>query len=180
MAILVDDPVDSFNPRARAGRDPGARLARLRGPVSIHAPARGATRSPSVFHSTSRSFNPRARAGRDLHESRPAIRCCMFQSTRPRGARPVTKTTPFKTVSFQSTRPRGARHTTWMRLRSTAPFQSTRPRGARQESPRFRKFMKGFNPRARAGRDDGAPGRSSDGAVSIHAPARGATACFES
>ena len=35
--------------------------------------------------------------------------------------------------------------------------------------------MKGFNPRARAGRDDGAPGRSSDGAVSIHAPARGAT-----
>ena len=79
----------SFNPRARAGRDAGTsssaptsaafqstrpRGARRaagrwrRGPaeqVSIHAPARGATRSRRWRNCSRRSFNPRARAGRD-------------------------------------------------------------------------------------------------------------------
>ena len=55
-------------------------------------------------------------------------------------------------------------------------FQSTRPRGARQHGHRQRcgRGM-GFNPRARAGRDSGAPTVAEPAKVSIHAPARGAT-----
>ena len=95
-----------FNPRARAGRDEapvvslnfekfqstrprGARLhafdAGVATNVSIHAPARGATYPPGpqfLFV----SFNPRARAGRDV-AVKSAARACLFQSTRPRGAR---------------------------------------------------------------------------------------------
>ena len=78
----------SFNPRAREGRDlsrsaaqdyayafqstrpRGARLAvfgqRLGNvPVSIHAPARGATSIPPTSDILKPGFNPRAREGRD-------------------------------------------------------------------------------------------------------------------
>jgi len=76
---------ESFNPRARAGRDftgkngdivEGFQSTRPRGArrflscflilklVSIHAPARGATPKRNIGACIS-SFNPRARAGRD-------------------------------------------------------------------------------------------------------------------
>ena len=114
-----------FNPRARAGRDGRVvddhELAIF---VSIHAPARGAT------NARLRQCPPRS----------------SFQSTRPRGARPIrihdarrhrgrvsihapargatTRTSRMRRTMFQSTRPRGAR-------RRRGAFQSTRPRGAR-------------------------------------------------
>ena len=47
-----------------------ASLAEMRAPpdVSIHAPARGATRASSKSHAHSDSFNPRSREGSDLLE----------------------------------------------------------------------------------------------------------------
>ena len=76
-----------FNPRAREGRDQrGGLLRTCHAPVSIHAPARGATRKHGSLQSKSKvsihapargataigsvrsntqSFNPRAREGRD-------------------------------------------------------------------------------------------------------------------
>ena len=101
----------SFNPRARAGRDKPPKIAkkqkhrfqstRPRGArpevsvkslnfffVSIHAPARGATRSCQSRSGGVQSFNPRARAGRDVL-CKPWYHIVPgFQSTRPRGARP--------------------------------------------------------------------------------------------
>ena len=78
----------------------------------------------------------------------------MFQSTRPRGARPAPKHVTLCAGGFQSTRPRGARP---VRLRKTAQettkFQSTRPRGARRIQPPTQ----------------------GDRRVSIHAPTWGAT-----
>jgi len=97
-----------FNPRARGGRDPYYPLlcnhkafqsTRPRGArpelackatqwgVSIHAPAGGAT---CGFPALSRAqrFNPRARGGRDLIVS-SMFQHLRFQSTRPRGARPL-------------------------------------------------------------------------------------------
>jgi len=53
--------------------------------VSIHAPARGATRVNSWLEGDF-SFNPRARAGRDTPPWKISL-AKMFQSTRPRGAR---------------------------------------------------------------------------------------------
>ena len=57
-----------FNPRARTGRDfLDVVDVSLSYPVSIHAPARGAT-YPKRFHrGQEESFNPRARTGRDAN-----------------------------------------------------------------------------------------------------------------
>ena len=101
----------SFNPRARAGRDAHAPAPARRDPVSIHAPARGAT-SPSACSDRSglACFNPRARAGRDLRYCPERAMKSVFQSTRPRGARPRAVASPSTPYGlFQSTRPRGAR-----------------------------------------------------------------------
>ena len=103
--------VTGFNPRAHAGRDSmignmkgkvkmfqstrprGARLQATASPflvvnVSIHAPTRGATSIGRTGKRKLRGFNPRAHAGRD--KAMPTIERTldMFQSTRPRGARP--------------------------------------------------------------------------------------------
>ena len=57
----------SFNPRARVGRDSdfAEQIAEGIG-VSIHAPAWGATQTESSGQKLRRCFNPRARVGRDL------------------------------------------------------------------------------------------------------------------
>ena len=99
----------------------------------------------------------------------------MFQSTRPRGARPVKRRSKQcqkrfnpraregrdKTETstngsgnwFQSTRPRGARRQCEMLPGLSSSFQSTRPRGARLGGSRKAGLVRGFNPRAREGRD---------------------------
>jgi len=108
---------------------PGA-IFRSKSAVSIHAPARGATHPGPHYHSQLR-----------------------FQSTRPRGARPLLCGSLIYRLMFQSTRPRGARQ----------PDTCTCVRGM------------GFNPRAREGRDKGLTTAVRAMLVSIHAPARGAT-----
>ncbi len=100
-----------FNPRARAGRD-GQRIKRpMMIVVSIHAPARGAT-DPLLTVS----------------------RAIPFQSTRPRGARPMFFAVSAGQKKFQSTRPRGARREMSRVMILYIQFQSTRPRGARPNS----------------------------------------------
>ncbi len=170
---------DGFNPRARAGRDRyfglSRRLAALmfqstrpRGArprfiisdsnrhVSIHAPARGATRYCRELEWYA-GFNPRARAGRDAahrHRGRELLR---FQSTRPRGARPCKRTcvdVHCRLVSIHAPA-RGATSGSEARSGMSKGFQSTRPRGARR--------VQGTVYAQRRRR------------VSIHAPARGAT-----
>ena len=99
-----------FNPRARVGRDtmrrtppltmPKFQSARPRGarphahrrelrhdPVSIRAPAWGATAAAWPRASSGRRFNPRARVGRDRASASRGRAAQKFQSARPRGAR---------------------------------------------------------------------------------------------
>ncbi len=117
----------------RGGRQPIARPRLMLVVVSIHAPARGATRPPKRRRRSYCCFNPRPRAGGD-------------------GL--------------------GSMHRTW-----SDGFQSTPPRGGRRYVRRAHSHdIQSFNPRPRAGGDVGsacAPRRQD---VSIHAPARGATA----
>jgi len=75
------------------------------------------------------SFNPRARAGRDWHKKTKRI-LFWFQSTRPRGARPVLDD----------------------ELMSRLVSIHAPARGATLESDGI-DDLTGFNPRARAGRD---------------------------
>ena len=139
--------------------------------VSIHAPARGATASPSFARFLFR-FNPRARAGRDSRYQPHAV-LGRFQSTRPRGARHAENATsgvgvvsihapargatsvgpgPFYPASFNP-RARAGRDIRLSWIAACRSFQSTRPRGARLADEVT----------------------SPEAIVSIHAPARGAT-----
>ena len=115
---------------------------------------RGARRAAPASVAPHCCFNPRAREGRDVKYKHLAGGGMMFQSTRPRGARPCM-TSP---------------------LPDGLEFQSTRPRGARRPAFPCHAVHDGFNPRAREGRDVRRLYASLRRAVSIHAPARGATA----
>ena len=146
-----------------------------------------------------RRFNPRARVGRDAWAGQNSAVYGSFQSTRPRGARPVCTHIRVRCQPFQSTRPRGARHVLCYRILQGkavsihAPawgatsgnhcfaawagrFQSTRPRGARRV-PNERGFMGyEFQSTRPRGARPGVPSRRPAGLqVSIHAPAWGAT-----
>jgi len=145
-----------FNPRAHGGRDISSTgIYTAVSKVSIHAPTGGATIISEPVVGVFNSFNPRAHGGRD-----PAQHCrrmfpYTFQSTRPRGARPVRDGFSGQMRTFQSTRPRGARRC-W--------------------SGCGRSSRRSFNPRAHGGRDVAAPHHVlALVPVSIHAPTGGAT-----
>ena len=195
--------VMSFNPRAREGRDlhiqvlvvalaivsthapaRGAtrlvsRSRRLQSrAVSTHAPARGATRSISSGGCSTMCFNPRAREGRDNTRRAIVTAVAAFQPTRPRGARqgfggahactlPVSTHAPARgaTREHQSQTPIGLCFNPRAREGRDPPPLASNPSEGRR-----------FNPRAREGRDATArPVKGFSGAVSTHAPARGAT-----
>ena len=121
--------------------------------VSIHAPARGATKSKATSISAARfqftrprgarptcrlpkpanvgSFNSRAREGRDAASALTMRVLRRFQFTRPRGARRDAEATALFEILFQFTRPRGARRLIFIIGLVAAGFQFTRPRGAR-------------------------------------------------
>ncbi len=146
-----------FNPRSRAGSD----LVELRAvvadsPVSIHAPARGATATAVA--------------------SRPVR---LFQSTLPRGERPAVLDDGKPKEKFQSTLPRGERQVGIVEdnvlhgVSIHAPARGATGRGMIGYILRW-----SFNPRSRAGSDRNVVlYRHSGSPVSIHAPARGATFC---
>ena len=144
--------------------------------VSIHAPAWGATRL----------------AGHRTDEIR------VFQSTHPRGVRPMDGKMSEVAQSFQSTHPRGVRP---KHLRANISMRTVSihaPAWGATESPQIVAQIRCFNPRTRVGcdrfaRSGGAKQvfqsthprgvRLSSSAirrclpVSIHAPAWGATCC---
>ena len=80
-----------------------------------------------------------------------------FQSTHPRGVRPLFGLQKPVYAVFQSTHPRGVRREQYFRLGSSGVFQSTHPRGVRLQANWARSHSMG---------------------VSIHAPAWGATYRF--
>ncbi len=211
-----------FNPRARTGRDSAAAWwameCRQFQPTRPH----GARLSPEVAQLANRAFQPTRPHGARLDVARLQDQGLMFQPTRPHGARPaagplnpgaanVSTHAPARGATmlvksrisdhdaFQPTRPHGARLFGSGGRPQGILFQPTRPHGARQPIvTRSASVTVSFNPRARTGRDRGAPrvltrwpgfnprartGRDrrggrppSHGPVSTHAPARGATA----
>ena len=104
--------------------------------VSIHAPARGATLSSNPQNLCGVCFNPRAREGRDNHVC-PLLPVVTVSIHAP--ARGATDVGVFRAAIavFQSTRPRGARPKSARVKLQSLPFQSTRPRGARLDLPSF-------------------------------------------
>ncbi len=141
-----------FNPRPRAGGDLRIRWLRPRNVVSIHAPARGATKHPGVGFYRDRFQSTPPRGGRP-RRTNAARHIVLFQSTPPRGgrrsapagpapeclvsihapARGATRSArqPGRHGKFQSTPPRGGRPLTGHVFDYNGLFQSTPPRGGR-------------------------------------------------
>ena len=98
--------------------------------ISIHAPTWGATIRRRVAALRSR-----------------------FQSTHPRGVRPVAALQSLIDILFQSTHPRGVRRRFRILCNVTDLFQSTHPRGVRRVCGTKRSDSKNFNPRTHVGCD---------------------------
>ena len=126
--------------RARKFQSTHPRGVRLHGtghiavgdPVSIHAPAWGATALDGLDEQRVTGFNPRTRVGCDTRRRALTIARDQFQSTHPRGVRPHHPGPGEKgPPMFQSTHPRGVRQDIWQAAFDNKLFQSTHPRGVR-------------------------------------------------
>ena len=170
------EPTDNFNPRSREGSDQDQRMTEVQEIyISIHAPAKGATES-----------------------DRSCWGLTEFQSTLPRRERRIPKATKygFNNISihapakgatqrdllishcsvFQSTLPRRERLYHIPIVPGKQRFQSTLPRRERPPDPSLSDQDPHFNPRSREGSDPAETLKAWGEDISIHAPAKGATA----
>ena len=144
--------------------------------VSIHAPARGATRGRNFWTSDRPGFDPRPRAGGDA----PMVvtgRVVMFRSTPPRGGRPDRSMVLRAYLSVSIHAPaRGATLARYRRSPRSRRFDPRPRAGGDTAEPAVAPTSPSFDPRPRAGGDLRPMQRMiASGHVSIHAPARGAT-----
>ena len=142
--------------------------------VSIHAPARGATNLENARSSKPNvSIHAPARGATRADEARQSPRS--FQFTRPQEARqaPRPEGFPARHVSIHAP----ARGATRAEQTGGNPktFQFTRPQEARHRRTTPPLLFHRFNSRARKRRDMSPTAIPTAPAVSIHAPARGAT-----
>ena len=181
---------DSFNPRAREGRDLSTARQYPARQVSIRAPARGATDladrrannfwfqsarprrdQPVVCDGDREHVSIRAPARGATRQNSSTTASSAFQSARPRGdgrgwprrnsrecfnprARGATSRLwrILDMSTFQSARPRGATPGAPVANRRVM-FQSARPRARDCATASYCTGRRGFNPRAREGRD---------------------------
>ena len=143
-----------FNPRSRKGSDQEHSLLPRRHFISIHAPARGATR---------RYFPPGS--GQNV-----------FQSTLPQGERPFRPPLSFLRTDFNPRSRKGSDDMSKTVFGTYTGFQSTLPQGERLCAYSSQHITSDyFNPRSRKGSDIDMLACPGVYRISIHAPARGAT-----
>ena len=165
---------DDFNPRSREGSDSGSLHGKKVPEISIHAPARGATRlvlscgGYTEFQSTlprgerhterklayrTDDFNPRSREGSD-HGLQTCRRSpARFQSTLPRGERPLLR---YATQIHPYFNPRSREGSDFIKVSDSAKFKNFNPRSREGSDPpirRGRSLALYFNPRSREGSD---------------------------
>ena len=145
----------SFNPRSREGSDGESEDGRAgKNYVSIHAPAKGATRFGQRRAVAIWSFNPRSREGSDDPRIRRIAQKLRVSIHAPAKGATVAPGVRINVGKFQSTLPRRERPINNVCAYGKCMFQSTLPRRERQ-----------INQYVFQGRER----------VSIHAPAKGAT-----
>ena len=125
--------------------------------ISIHAPARGATRVAPVSDPSIDHFNPRSREGSDLQKGQAVLHVLLISIHAPA---------------------RGATLSDWKKKAEDAEFQSTLPRGERPTDILVFVLSIDFNPRSREGSDGYHRCQLINSFISIHAPARGATVLY--
>ena len=187
----------NFNPRSREGSDAFARLNSFRFSYFNPRSREGSDGSDADGQDHTEYFNPRSREGSDLSRGRTSDRPTRFQSTLPRRERPYLgfRVTKGSLISIHAPA-KGATELFWCRLcvkhiSIHAPakgatllicslcleiiFQSTLPRRERRVLFLCVKLSHNFNPRSREGSDEPYQRRTCHKAISIHAPAKGAT-----
>ena len=154
IRINIDFQRQSFNPRARVGRDCSCCHLALSSMSFQSTRPRGARPGAQAALRRSSSFNPRARVGRDAQSGA--------------GRRGTTGFNPRARVG----RDTGCTGTTCL----TTCFNPRARVGRDPQIARSARQRSGFNPRARVGRDAATWDEALPVTVSIHAPAWGATA----
>ena len=130
VLVCLQYSVD-FNPRSRVGNDAPYLFASNTLLISIHVPAWGTTNG-NLFLS----------------------QIIRFQSTFPRGERPLPVISSSTMFTFQSTFPRGERQHRRYHTARRFQFQSTFPRGERPfPGITGSTTSRDFNPRSRVGND---------------------------
>ena len=145
--------------------------------ISIHAPTRGATgRTPSPGDGAS-DFNPRSHEGSDRRQPPPCGGQFLFQSTLPRGERPLPVSPKTSSITYFNPRSHeGSDFQCYADNTDCEQFQSTLPRGERQFKPFFIKNRFIFQSTLPRGeRLDADLNNLPSDTISIHAPTRGAT-----
>ncbi len=89
MHISCNAAAGDFNPRSREGSDGEVSGGDMGADISIHAPARGATRHYRSFTAATRKISIHAPARGATAEYAHYTNSVLFQSTLPRGERPV-------------------------------------------------------------------------------------------
>ena len=148
--------VANFNPRSREGSDAIDEGFADELMISIHAPAKGATLMPLFTKRGRLNFNPRSREGSDQAGVTKKFYDYLFQSTLPRRERQARGcSAPLRQGYFNPRSREGSDGEYYVYSDSASVFQSTLPRRERL-----------------------AISVSSivSNAISIHAPAKGATA----
>ena len=141
-----------FNPRTRVGCDYGIPSDSQTWSVSIHAPAWGATDSlflTCIFIAV--SIHAPA-WGATPTENQPTMHS-MFQSTHPRGVRPLNAIKNYIESKFQSTHPRGVRHGIFSMLHWGLCFNPRTRVGCDLLVRATPTATDSFNPRTRVGCD---------------------------
>ena len=188
-----------FNPRSRTGSDLLRRRAEQRlVDVSIHAPARGATRRPAAaavgidvsIHAPARGATRHLRrlpSRERVSIHAPArgatsflvVKCLQNHVSIHAPARGATPDTPppIDFAQFRSTLPHGERRRAPGGARLRAPSFNPRSRTGSDLTIMVQELRPAtcFNPRSRTGSDPNRKCRCHACHVSIHAPARGAT-----
>ena len=146
----------NFNPRSREGSDAIACCVMpFDSRISIHAPAKGATRQSARCLDISNDFNPRSREGSDGYHRFPGRHADHFNPRSREGSDRIGIAYAFFPAYFNP-RSREGSDGLFVSLPDTfSQFQSTLPRRERLEREK---------------------NKVKDNEISIHAPAKGATA----
>ena len=169
-------PKIDFNPRSHERSDGSQRITRAASNISIHAPTRGATAHQGVDVAEVGDFNPRSHERSDGIPSQEMITGLTFQSTLPREERRDATLLHIPIFYFN---PRSHE-------RSDNPVHTERDQH-HDFNPRSHErsdtidvgpvnASEDFNPRSHERSDDIFGDAGISGAISIHAPTRGATA----
>ena len=144
--------------------------------ISIHAPARGATYAAGTITETEKFQSTLPRGERPVPISTQRFPRRISIHAPARGATRPCRVIHHNAASFQSTLPRGERPSPAGFICVDRGFQSTLPRGERRDPDIKKHKITDFNPRSREG-SDGVRGLGNENGkiISIHAPARGAT-----